>query len=50
MTPRPGRVAAEIATPAPCPRDAAYRMSPLYNGYCRQVSAALESAMAGAVP
>jgi NitT/TauT family transport system ATP-binding protein len=48
MTARPGRVQTEIAVDAPYPRDAHYRTSPLYNGYCRTVSAALEEAMAHA--
>jgi NitT/TauT family transport system ATP-binding protein len=47
MTPRPGRVAAQVAIPAPYPRDERFRTSAEYAGYCRQVSEALEQAMAG---
>jgi NitT/TauT family transport system ATP-binding protein len=47
MTPRPGRVAAQVAIPAPYPRDERFRTSAEYAGYCRQVSEALETAMAG---
>ena len=47
MTPRPGRVFAEIAIPAPCPRDERFRTSAEYAGYCRQVAEALSKAMAG---
>ena len=46
MTPRPGRVAADIAITAPYPRDEAFRTSPAYNDDCRTVSAALKQAMA----
>ena len=42
MTPRPGRVAAEIAVPLPYPREPAVRMSVPYNELCRTVSAVLE--------
>jgi NitT/TauT family transport system ATP-binding protein len=48
MTPRPGRVSAEIAIPAPYPRDESFRTSAEYAGYCRTVSAALGKAMGGA--
>jgi NitT/TauT family transport system ATP-binding protein len=47
MTPRPGRVSAEIAIPAPYPRDEQFRTSGEYAGYCRQVAEALAKAMAG---
>jgi NitT/TauT family transport system ATP-binding protein len=47
MTPRPGRVCAEIAVDAPYPRDEAFRTSANYAGYCRRVSEALSEAMAG---
>ncbi len=47
MTPRPGRVYAEIAVDAPYPRDEAFRTSADYAGYCRRVSEALSEAMAG---
>jgi NitT/TauT family transport system ATP-binding protein len=46
MTPRPGRVFAEIAIPAPYPRDEAFRTSADYAGFCRLVSEALSKAMA----
>jgi NitT/TauT family transport system ATP-binding protein len=46
MTPRPGRVFAEIAIPAPYPRDEHFRTSADYAGYCRQVAEALSKAMA----
>jgi NitT/TauT family transport system ATP-binding protein len=46
MTPRPGRVAGEIAIEGPTPRDEGFRTSPLYAHYCRQVSARLSEAMA----
>jgi NitT/TauT family transport system ATP-binding protein len=48
MTPRPGRVAAEVVIPAPYPRDESFRTSAEYAGYCRTVSEALGQAMRGA--
>jgi NitT/TauT family transport system ATP-binding protein len=45
MTARPGRTASEVAIEAPTPRDEAFRTSPLYNEYCRQVSARLAEAI-----
>jgi NitT/TauT family transport system ATP-binding protein len=48
MTPRPGQVAADIAIPAPYPRDERFRTSAEYAGYCRTVSEALGQAMRGA--
>jgi NitT/TauT family transport system ATP-binding protein len=45
MTPRPGRVFAEIPIPAPYPRDESFRTSAEYAGYCRQVANALRAAM-----
>jgi NitT/TauT family transport system ATP-binding protein len=48
MTPRPGRVAAEVAIPAPYPRGERFRTSAEYAGYCRTVSEALGQAMRGA--
>ena len=45
MTARPGRVAGEIAIEAPAPRDDAFRTSPLYSEYCRQVSGLLSEAI-----
>jgi NitT/TauT family transport system ATP-binding protein len=47
MTPRPGRVFAEISIDAPYPRDERFRTSADYAGYCRQVAEALTRAMAG---
>jgi NitT/TauT family transport system ATP-binding protein len=49
MTPRPGRVFAEIAIPAAYPRDERFRTSADYAGYCRQVAEALAQAMGGAL-
>jgi len=46
MTPRPGRVFAEIAIDAPYPRDETFRTSAEYAGYCRKTSQALATAMA----
>ena len=50
MTPRPGRVFAEIAIPAPYPRGERFRTSAEYAGLCRQVADALGQAMAGDAP
>jgi len=47
MTPRPGRVFAEIAIDAPYPREESFRTSPEYARLCRRVSEALAAAMAG---
>ena len=47
MTPRPGRVFAEIPIDAPYPREESFRTSPEYAGFCRRVSQALAAAMAG---
>jgi NitT/TauT family transport system ATP-binding protein len=49
MTPRPGRVASTLAIDAP-QRDAGFRTSADYAGYCRLASEALGRAMAGADP
>ena len=46
MTPRPGRVFAEIAIDAPYPRDEKFRTSAEYAALCRRVSEALAAAMA----
>ena len=48
MTPRPGRVFAEIDINAPYPRDERFRTSADYAGFCRQVADALSKAMGGA--
>ncbi len=45
MTPRPGRVLTELAIDAPYPRDARFRTSADYAGYCRLVSDALADAV-----
>jgi NitT/TauT family transport system ATP-binding protein len=47
MTPRPGRVFAQIPIEAPYPREESFRTSPEYAGFCRRVSHALAAAMAG---
>jgi NitT/TauT family transport system ATP-binding protein len=47
MTPRPGRVFAEIDIDAPYPRDERFRTSAEYAGFCRQVADALGKAMGG---
>ena len=48
MTPRPGRIAAEIAVDAPYPRSrTGFRTSDAYNRHCREVSARLAEAMGG---
>jgi NitT/TauT family transport system ATP-binding protein len=44
MAARPGRVITEVAIDAPYPRSEAFRTSPLYNDYCRQISSALSRA------
>jgi NitT/TauT family transport system ATP-binding protein len=48
MTPRPGRISAEIAINAPYPRNERFRTSVEYAGFCRQVADALTKAMEGA--
>ena len=45
MTARPGRTASDVAIEAPTPRDEAFRTSPIYNDYCRLVSARLAEAI-----
>jgi len=47
MTPRPGRVAADIALPSPARREARYRLSPEFTDNARKVSEALREAMEG---
>jgi NitT/TauT family transport system ATP-binding protein len=44
MTGRPGRVSSELAVDAPA-RDAQFRTSPEYAGFCRLASEALSRAM-----
>jgi NitT/TauT family transport system ATP-binding protein len=46
MTPRPGRVFADIAINTPYPRDERFRTSADYAGFCRQVAETLAQAMA----
>jgi NitT/TauT family transport system ATP-binding protein len=46
MSPRPGRVFAEVAVEAPYPRDEGFRTSAEYLDYCRTTSQALSRAMA----
>jgi len=41
MAARPGRVVADLTIDAPYPRNEEFRTSPLYNQYCREVSACL---------
>ncbi|MBL6854606.1 MAG: ABC transporter ATP-binding protein [Alphaproteobacteria bacterium] len=48
MTPRPGRVAADLALNPPAERDESYRLSPQFTGDAGRVSVALKSAMAAA--
>jgi NitT/TauT family transport system ATP-binding protein len=48
MTPRPGRVFTELAIDAPHPRDARFRTSAEYAGFCRLASDALAAATAAA--
>jgi NitT/TauT family transport system ATP-binding protein len=47
LTPRPGRVFAELLIDAPYPRDQRFRTSADYAGLCRRASEALAAAMAG---
>src|SRR6266478_6258706 len=47
MTPRPGRVSAEIRIDAPEPRAEDFRTSADYAGYCRKVSGALAPSYSG---
>ena len=48
MTPRPGRVFADLKIDAAFPRDERFRTSSDYAGYCRVVAEALAKAMGGA--
>jgi NitT/TauT family transport system ATP-binding protein len=45
MSARPGRIVADFRIGEPYPRADAFRTSPAYNAYCREVSAALSSSM-----
>jgi NitT/TauT family transport system ATP-binding protein len=44
MTPRPGRVAADVAVDLPYPREEALRTAPEYSERCRAVSRLLAGA------
>ena len=46
LTPRPGRIRADVKVELPYPRDGAMRTAPAYVEQCRQVSALLSEAMA----
>ncbi len=50
MSPRPGRISADIPIDVSYPRDEEYRTSTLYNERCRFVSAALKHAMSAGDP
>jgi len=50
MSPRPGRVVAEVVVDQPYPRDPAYRASAAYLVACRDASNALEAALADVTP
>ncbi|WP_174803620.1 ABC transporter ATP-binding protein [Martelella limonii] len=45
MAARPGRIIGEIAIDEPYPRDASFRLSPVYSEHCRNVSGLLARAM-----
>lgn len=45
MAARPGRVVAEVEVAAPYPRSEEFRLSSLFNEYCREVSGALSVGM-----
>jgi NitT/TauT family transport system ATP-binding protein len=45
MSARPGRIIADLAVREPYPRADAFRTSTSYNGYCREVSAALSRSL-----
>jgi NitT/TauT family transport system ATP-binding protein len=46
MTPRPGRIAADLAIDLPYPRETALRTTAEYGLQCRAVSQSLAAAMA----
>jgi NitT/TauT family transport system ATP-binding protein len=50
MSPRPGRIAAEIPGAASAERDAAFRTSVAYAGLCRAIADAVSAATAGEPP
>ena len=45
MTPRPGRIAEDIAIDVPYPRDESFRADPAYHEYCQRLSARLRDVM-----
>jgi NitT/TauT family transport system ATP-binding protein len=49
MSPRPGRIVAEVVVDQPYPREPAFRTSAAYLTACRDTSDALEAAQAGVV-
>ena len=46
MSPRPGRITADITIASPQPRSPSFRNSPAYPDYCQRVATALGAAMA----
>jgi NitT/TauT family transport system ATP-binding protein len=50
MAARPGRVVADVVIDAPYPRTEEFRTSPLFNEYCREISARLTEAVTGIPP
>jgi NitT/TauT family transport system ATP-binding protein len=48
MTPRPGRIAENIAIDVPYPRTETFRSDPVYHEYCRRLSAKLRDVMRAA--
>ncbi|MGB3515413.1 MAG: ABC transporter ATP-binding protein [Elainellaceae cyanobacterium] len=50
MAAQPGRIVADIAIDAPYPRNDAFRTSPLFNNYCRDVAQQLAEASLGMPP
>ena len=44
LSPRPGRVAAEVRVAAPHPRPGGFRHDPLFHATCREVAEAMEAA------
>jgi len=50
MAARPGRIVDDISIDQPFPRNADFRVSTEFAGYCRQVSQALERASAMGQP
>ena len=46
MTPRPGRIVADLPVDLPYPRDHALRTAPAYAAQCQRISGLLSEAMA----